>query len=154
MAGEVQAERWLRQLAIEGKVELLPLQSRAQMAEIFRRAWVVVSPSVHDGTPNTLLEAMACGCFPVVGDIESLREWIQPGVNGLLVDPRDPKALAEAVLSGLGQTELLVGAAQKNVRPHPGASGIWPRDVGGREILFGFINSGKDLERVRFVRPG
>ena len=85
------------------------------MSDLFRQAQVAVSPSFHDGTPNTLLEAMACGCFPVVGDIESLREWITPGVNGLLVDPADPQALAEAVLVALEQPDLRQRAAAHNL---------------------------------------
>ncbi len=60
-------------------LQLLPHQPRSRMAEIFRSCQVVVSPTTHDGTPNSLLEAMACGCFPVVGNIESLREWITDG---------------------------------------------------------------------------
>ena len=67
-------------------VELLPPLSHAQMAEVFRRAQIVASPSIHDGTPNTLLEGIACGCFPVAGDLESIREWITPNENGLLFD--------------------------------------------------------------------
>ena len=54
-------------------------QDPAGMAAVFQGARVAVSPSTHDGTPNTLLEAMSCGSFPVAGDIESLREWIEPG---------------------------------------------------------------------------
>jgi glycosyltransferase involved in cell wall biosynthesis len=106
MAGDPQAERWVDELGIAEQVTLLPRQSQAQMAELFRTSRVAVSPSEHDGTPNTLLEAMACGCFPVAGDIESLREWIQPGENGLLVDPGDSVALAEAILQALQQPEL------------------------------------------------
>ena len=34
---------------------------------------------MHDGTPNTLLEGMACGCLPVAGDLDSIREWLKPG---------------------------------------------------------------------------
>jgi glycosyltransferase involved in cell wall biosynthesis len=86
------------------------------MADLFRQAQVVVSPSTHDGTPNTLLEAMACGCFPVVGDIESLREWITPGKNGFLVDPADPQGLAEAILIGLQNPELRAQAHKQNAR--------------------------------------
>jgi glycosyltransferase involved in cell wall biosynthesis len=86
------------------------------MAERFRQAQVVVSLSTHDGTPNTLLEAMACGCFPVVGDIESLREWITPGVNGLLTAPDDSHALAEAILQALEQPALRQHAAAHNLR--------------------------------------
>jgi len=106
---------WLDELGIAAAVELLPILPRSQMADLFRRAAVAVSPSTHDGTPNTLLEAMACGCFPIAGDLESLREWITPGVNGLLVDPRDPRALAEAILTALEQPELRGQAVSWNL---------------------------------------
>jgi glycosyltransferase involved in cell wall biosynthesis len=115
MAGNPEATRWVSELGIAGQVELLPRQSQAQMAELFRESWVAVSPSEHDGTPNTLLEAMACGCFPVAGDIESLHEWITPGDNGLLVDPGDPAARAEAILQGLEQPELRQRARRQNL---------------------------------------
>ncbi|MEJ2597223.1 MAG: glycosyltransferase family 4 protein [Anaerolineales bacterium] len=116
MAGQPQAEGWVRQHQVADNVQLLGLQTRQQMAELFRRAQVSVSPSVHDGTPNTLLEAMACGTFPVAGDLESLREWITPGVNGLLVDPDDPEALAKAILQALQQPDLRRQARKINTR--------------------------------------
>ncbi len=116
MAEEPEGQRWLEEFGIAASVELLPRLSRSEMADIFRKAWVVVSPSTHDGTPNTLLEAMACGAFPVVGDIESLREWIEPGVNGYLVNPSDAKALATAVVNAIKQPALRERAAQYNVR--------------------------------------
>ena len=80
------------------------------------RAEVSVSVSAHDGTPNSLLEAMACGCFPIAGDIESIREWITPGVNGLLVEPSKPQALAEAILLALDHPELRSSAAEANLK--------------------------------------
>jgi glycosyltransferase involved in cell wall biosynthesis len=58
---------------------------------------------------------MACGCYPVVGDLESLREWITPSVNGALVDPADERALAEAVCEALGNPELRRKAAAHNL---------------------------------------
>jgi len=116
MAGQPEAQRWVRELNLGQAVELLPRQSRPQMADLFRRAQVVVSPSTHDGTPNTLLEAMACGCLPVVGDIEPLREWITQGENGLLVDPADPQGLADAICEGLQNPELRARAREKNLR--------------------------------------
>jgi glycosyltransferase involved in cell wall biosynthesis len=116
MSGERQVLGWIQDLGIESSVELLPPLSREQMAERFRQAAVTVSPTVHDGTPNTLLEAMACGCFPVAGDLESIREWISTGVNGLLVDPTDPQELAGAILSALTQPGLRAGAAEHNLK--------------------------------------
>lgn len=114
MSGEAQALGWLQKLGIEKSVELLAPRPHREMADLFRAAQVVVSPSNHDGTPNTLLEAMACGCFPVAGDLESIREWITPEHNGLLVDPGDPSALAAAILRGLNEPALRKQAADEN----------------------------------------
>lgn len=114
MAGEAQAQRWIEELKVAAAVELLPKVNRGEMAALFRNAVIAVSPSIHDGTPNTLLEAMACGCFPVAGDLESLREWIEPGINGFLIDPSDPSALAEAVITALEQPDLRQKAMHHN----------------------------------------
>ncbi len=116
MLGEPEAHTWIEQLNLTGSVELLPYQTRLQMADLFRRSLVAVSPSTHDGTPNTLLEAMACGCLPVAGDLESVREWIEPDVNGLLIDPSDPSDLANAVIAALKDTGLRQKAAEYNLR--------------------------------------
>ena len=108
------AERWVRQSAVGHAVKLLPLVPREKMAELFRAAQVMVSPSLHDGTPNTLLEGMACGCFPVTGDIESVREWITSEVNGLLCDPISPASVAGSILRGLSDNELRRSAEKIN----------------------------------------
>lgn len=115
MAGQAEAVQWIQRLHIKDAVRLLPYLSQPQLWDIFLRANVSVSVSEHDGTPNSLLEAMACGCFPVVGDIESLREWIIPGRNGLLVEPNSPQALAEAVLLALESPDLRSKAADTNL---------------------------------------
>jgi glycosyltransferase involved in cell wall biosynthesis len=116
MQGEAQAEGWVQDLGISEQVTLLPKLTRAQMADLFRQSRVIVSPTTHDGTPNTLLEAMACGCLPVAGDLESLREWITPGANGLLVDLSRPQSLAEAILTGLKEDALCQRAREENLR--------------------------------------
>ncbi len=106
MANEIQAKKWIAELRIGDKVELLTHQTQLEMAELFRKSEISLSITTHDGTPNTLLEAMACACFPIAGDIESIREWITPGKNGLLIDPNDPKALAEAILLAILNPDL------------------------------------------------
>jgi glycosyltransferase involved in cell wall biosynthesis len=115
MAGEAQALRWIERLGVADSVHLLPKLSQAEMAAVYQRADVTVSVTEHDGTPNTLLEALACGCFPVVGDIESLREWIDQNENGLLVDPGDPHALAGAVIRALSDDGLRETSRAKNL---------------------------------------
>lgn len=114
MQGEPQAMGWVKELGIEHAVELLPSFPHEKMGDVFRSAQIVVSPSIHDGTPNSLIEAMACGCFPVAGDLDSIREWITPGRNGLLVDPADPQSIADAILLGLEREDLRHEAAGLN----------------------------------------
>ncbi len=115
MQGEAQALTWVRELGIEGAVELLPPVPFLKMGDVFRRAQIVVSPSVHDGTPNSLIEAMACGCFPIAGDLESIREWITHAQNGLLVDATSPQSIADAILLGLEREDLRREAAGLNM---------------------------------------
>jgi hypothetical protein len=114
MAGQAEALSRVRKLGIDTSVRLLPMLPQHQLWALFKQAQVFVSPSAHDGTPNSLLEAMACGCFPVAGDIESLREWITPGVNGLLVEPGSPNELADAIIQALRSPGLRRQAAKIN----------------------------------------
>jgi glycosyltransferase involved in cell wall biosynthesis len=114
MAGEPQVEQWIGELEIRDSVELLPPLSHAHMADVFRRAQIVASPSIHDGTPNSLLEGIACGCFPIAGDLESIREWVTPNENGLLFDSNDPQSIADAICSALEYKTLRTKAAGLN----------------------------------------
>jgi glycosyltransferase involved in cell wall biosynthesis len=74
-----------------------------KMPLYYQAAEVVVSISSNDSLPNCMLEAMACGIPLVMGDIPQIGEWVKNGVNGLIVSPRDPKAVAQGLLT------LLVG---------------------------------------------
>ncbi len=108
------AEQWVSRLGLQKSVRLLPFVPHAQMADFFRLASIAVSPSDHDGTPNTLLEAMATGTFPVAGSIPSVREWVEDGVNGLLCDQSSPQSLASAILRALDDDALRQRAAAHN----------------------------------------
>jgi glycosyltransferase involved in cell wall biosynthesis len=108
------AEKWVARQAVEKNVRLLPMVDHDSMATLFRISDIAVSPSLHDGTPNSLLEAMACGCFPVTGAIESMKEWIIDGENGLLCDPESPESLANAILRAVQDRDLRKRAAEIN----------------------------------------
>jgi len=114
MSGEPQVLEWIEKLGVGSAVDLLPQLPQSELAALFRSAQLIVSPTIHDGTPNSLLEGMACGCFPVAGNLESIREWIKPEQNGLLVDATNPHALAAAILRGLNDAALRKQAAELN----------------------------------------
>ncbi len=114
LTGIQQIEEMIKKLRLDDHVYLLPKLSQPHLWSLLKQASIFVSPSSHDGTPNSLLEAMACGCFPVAGDIESMREWIIDGKNGLLVNPQDPNKLANAIIKALEQPELMDRTASQN----------------------------------------
>ena len=116
MEGKSAAESWATRLDIKASLRLLPPVTHNQMAGLFRLSPITVSPSEHDGTPNTLLESMACGSFPIAGNIESVREWITDNENGLLFDPGNPQEMADAVCRAIEDKALRERAAEANRR--------------------------------------
>lgn len=64
-----------------------------------------VFPSYREGFPNTVLEAGAMGLPCIVTDINGSREIIKEGENGLIVPSRDEKALYDAMLCMITDTE-------------------------------------------------
>jgi glycosyltransferase involved in cell wall biosynthesis len=65
----------------------------------------VLSSIDHEGCSNSILESMFLGKPVVATDVGGNRELVIPGENGLLVPPRDPEALAQAILSLLDDPE-------------------------------------------------
>lgn len=116
LANDPEMENLVGSLGIQGNTFLWPRLSGAQMRALFKKSDVYVSPSIHDGTPNSLLEAMTYGCFPVVGNIESMKEWIIPGVNGLLVDSDSPSSIADGIITAITDPGLRENAKKENAR--------------------------------------
>jgi glycosyltransferase involved in cell wall biosynthesis len=67
------------------------------MPQVFREAHIVCLPSYREGLPKALLEAAAAGRPIVATDVPGCREIVRPGQNGILVPPRSPSALADAL---------------------------------------------------------
>lgn len=85
----------LNQWSNEGVVELWGFHQN--MALVLAKADIVCLPSYREGLPKALLEAMAAGLPCVTTDVPGCREAVRNGENGLLVPPRDPEALANAL---------------------------------------------------------
>lgn len=78
---------------------------RTDIPDILAASTVSVLPSLSEGLSNTVLESMAAGVPVVATAVGGIPEAIEPGVSGLLVPPRDPGALADAISSVLGDPE-------------------------------------------------
>jgi glycosyltransferase involved in cell wall biosynthesis len=93
-----------RVLGVEDRVSWLGF--RTDIDELLGSCDLVVLPSLYEGFPLALIEAMAAGKPVVATDIGGTRELVVDGVTGLLVPPAAPRELAEAVKKVLGDRAL------------------------------------------------
>ncbi|MFQ5424202.1 MAG: glycosyltransferase [Phycisphaerae bacterium] len=80
---------------------------------------VLLFPSRTEGSPNTVIEAMACGCPVVASDLPACRDLIADGIDGWLCPPGDRAAFARAVEDALSDQERRTdrsGRARRRVR--------------------------------------
>ncbi|HKS27275.1 MAG TPA: glycosyltransferase family 4 protein [Pyrinomonadaceae bacterium] len=111
---EARVRERIKELGIERSVRIISDLPYAELPALYALADVIVSVPDFDGTPRSVLEAMACGAFPVVSDVAALREWITDDDNGLFVREAEPEEIARAVLKALASRELLERAKVKN----------------------------------------
>jgi glycosyltransferase involved in cell wall biosynthesis len=108
LIGSGPLERDLRravdQLELQGCVSMLG--SRADVADLLAGFDVFALSSRHEGLPIALLEAMAAGVGCVATRVGGVPEVVTDGVDGLLVEPGEPAALATAIARLLDDAEL------------------------------------------------
>jgi len=67
---------------------------------------VVISISSNDSQPNCMLEAMACGIPLIMSNIPQIIEWVNDGINGYLINPRDENELACRIINILEDNSI------------------------------------------------
>jgi glycosyltransferase involved in cell wall biosynthesis len=102
---EAQLKRLARELNVLESVEFAGLQS--DIPGQLHRANIGILPSRWEGMPNALLEYMASGLASIATRVSGSEDLIQPGVNGLLVESEDYEGMAQALLTLLGNAELI-----------------------------------------------
>ncbi len=84
------------------------------MPDLLRRHSLYLSATNSDGTSISLLEAMACGTFPIVSDIPANQPWIASGTNGFLVPLDRPDLFTRRILEAFGSPQLMSSAQPAN----------------------------------------
>ena len=87
-------------------IQTTPYLDPKQLPGVYNALDLVLLPSLRDGLPNALLEAMACARPVVATPVGGIADVVQDGVNGLLVPPADAGALAQGVLTLLDDNAL------------------------------------------------
>ena len=93
----------IKKLELDDRVRLIGAYFQDQMTDLFRQADLFVLPCIitdsgdRDGIPVVLMEAMAAGIPVISTRVSGIPELIDHMQNGILVEQRDPEALADAI---------------------------------------------------------
>lgn len=100
-------------LDLPQNVELRPAMNRYELLAYYQKSAVYSQPSRSEGMPNTLCEAMACGCIPVGSDIPGITLAI--GDTGYVVPVGDVEALADGIRKAMRSDEVHGLKARKRI---------------------------------------
>jgi starch synthase (maltosyl-transferring) len=113
---------------------------RDDIPALLKTAEVLLLPSLWEGMPNVVLEAMAAGRAVIGTDVEGTHELVLPGKTGWLVPPENSEALAEAMADAFDhpdRTERFGKAGRERVEAHYTLAGtikayewLWARVLG------------------------
>ena len=107
--------KWAQEKGFQKKVSLIGSIPHNEIPQRLRRSHIFILPSLKEGTPNSLLEAMACGVPPIATSVGEIPSIINNGEDGLLVSPGSPAELTEKIKLLLEDAELYENIA-KNCR--------------------------------------
>jgi len=108
---------WFRTLpeTIKARCHAEPRLPRGRALELTEKARVMLAPSLVDGTPNTLFEAMATGALPIVSPLETIRPLVHDGENVLFARNLYPEEIARALHRAMVDDALVDAAARRNL---------------------------------------
>lgn len=115
-------------------VVVLPVVPSEKMQELYASHDVFLFPSLMEGLPSVLLEAMASGMPVITGETCGMPDVVENGFNGLLVTPADAPAIEAAVLQLAGSPQLRQRLGEEAQRTM--ARYTWERSALKLEKLF------------------
>lgn len=108
---------WFHSLPAEmqASIEVHPRLPRERILELMTQARVVLAPSVMDGIPNTLLEAMAGGAIPIVSPLPTITPHVSEPENVFFARNLYVHEIGDAILKAMDGGEQLDQMAQRNL---------------------------------------
>ncbi len=85
-------------LHLSQNIEFRSNITNKEKAELFAESWIAVQPSMIEGWGITVIEANAAKTPVIASNVKGLKDSIQDGVTGVLVAPKKPDQLADAII--------------------------------------------------------
>jgi len=142
-----QVRRWAREAGVLHRLRLTGRVTTDELVDLYRRAAVVVVPSRYEGFGLPAVEAMACGTPVVAARSGALPEVIDLTGGGVLAERDDPRSIASAVQTLLGNVEARALMAKRG-RERVVETLSWPKVAAATADVYAEI-----VERARRGRP-
>lgn len=99
-------ERFVDRHGIRDNVTFTGWVSPEEVPSCLNDARLLLMPSVSEGVPKTLLEAMACGTIPVATSVGGIPDIVEEEVNGFVLSDAEPKTIEQTVVTVLERDDL------------------------------------------------
>jgi glycosyltransferase involved in cell wall biosynthesis len=126
---------------IRGHCHVYERVPRDELLALMSRARVMLAPSLVDGIPNSMYEAMACGAFPIVSPLETILSVVKNEQNVLFARNLYPQEIAAALARAMTDDDLVDRASVQNlelVQKLAGRSILTPKIIAYYETLAGW----------------
>jgi glycosyltransferase involved in cell wall biosynthesis len=120
--------------AAQTALEVWPFVARAEIASLYAEHEIFLLPSLMEGMPLVLLEAMASGMSVVTTESSGMTDLVEDSHDGLLVIPGDSESLSAAIVRLCRDADLrlrLGNAAQEKMKRY-----TWKEAAGRTEMVF------------------
>jgi glycosyltransferase involved in cell wall biosynthesis len=118
LAADQEIGDWVRLCppSMREAIELHPRVEHGRVLDLMRQARVMLAPSLIDGTPNVMWEAMACGAVPVVSPLPTITQIVKEDENVLFARNLYPDELAHQLVRAMTDERLADSFAEANLR--------------------------------------
>lgn len=136
IAGEgeqkIHLQKYAQNLGLADKIKFLGKVSNKQKIKLFQEAWVFVNPSFMEGWGITTIEANACATPAVASRVPGLKDSVQDGRTGFLINYGDANAFAYSVIKLITDKNLREEMSKESI--------LWSRNFSWEESADIFKN--------------
>jgi len=112
--GYLQLRKLAEHLGVEKHIRFTDRLNVKELTDYFTASDIMVSVTLYDGCPVSMLEGMAYGLIPVMSIHSPIQEWITDGQNGYLFNPKEPGHIAQAIVRALKNKDNFEAMRKRN----------------------------------------
>lgn len=113
-------EKFVKKNDLGGHVTFTGWVNREELPDHLNDAQILLMPSLSEGVPKTILEAMSCGTIPIASSVGGIPDIIEDTKNGFLLKDVDPETIEQRISSVLERDdlEIISNNAHQYIRKH------------------------------------